>query len=120
MLLDAIQQRVPSVAATSRKRAHNIFDGFRSEQHSQVKILCCSRSTSFSNMLARSGYSRPPCGVPCWRSATTPSYMMPAFRYARISRMMPASAIRFYNRSINTSWLTRSKNFSGSTSTTVR
>ena len=37
MLLDAIQQRVPSVAATSRKRAHNIFDGFRSEQNSQVQ-----------------------------------------------------------------------------------
>jgi hypothetical protein len=44
---------------------------------------------------------------------------MPLVRYARTSRITPASATRFCKRSIRMSWLTRSKNFSRSTSTTT-
>ena len=46
--------------------------------------------------------------------------MIPAFRYARTSRRTASSAMRLLSRSIRMSWLTRSKNFSRSTSTTTR
>ena len=46
--------------------------------------------------------------------------MIPAFRYARISRMTPASSMRLLSLSIRMSWLTRSKNLARSTSTTTR
>ena len=39
---------------------------------------------------------------------------------ARTSRITPASSTRFLRRSIRMSWLTRSKNFDRSTSTTTR
>ena len=38
-----------------------------------------------------------------YRSTTTPSLMMPLFRYARISRMIPASSMRFFRRSMRMS-----------------
>gem|GEM_PF-3030015 len=46
--------------------------------------------------------------------------MVPALRYARISRITPASSMRFVSRSIRMSWLTRSKNLARSTATTTR
>ena len=46
--------------------------------------------------------------------------MIPAFRYARTSRMTPASSMRLLSLSIRMSWLTRSKNLAKSTSTTTR
>ena len=51
---------------------------------------------------------------------TTPSLMIPLFKYARTSRNTDVSLTRLLSRSIRMSWLTRSKNFSRSTSTTTR
>ena len=66
------------------------------------------------------GVSGPPCGVPSVRGTTNPSAHHPGFQIRAESASTPASSIRRCQPLISMSWLTRSKNFSRSTSTTQR
>jgi len=78
-----------------------------------------SLSTSSKRTLANRGDSRPPSGVPSRRSITTPSAIIPASRYRRISLGTRWSSIFFASLPISPSCFTRSKNFSKSASTTT-
>jgi hypothetical protein len=67
-----------------------------------------------------SGESGPPCGVPVSLAVTRPSCIMPACRNRRMRPSTRLSCTVRATRAISTSWLTRSKNFSKSMSTTHR
>ena len=66
------------------------------------------------------GVSGPPCGVPSFRPWITPPTITPASRYRRSKCRSRLSFTILATRAISTSWLTRSKNFSKSKSTTKR
>src|SRR5206468_12559287 len=68
--------------------------------------------------VAEQGESGPPCGVPSTLGLTNPFSITPAFKNARMSFNSRLSRTRLAICPINLSWLTRSKNFSKSRSTT--
>src|SRR5260221_5158209 len=61
-------------------------------------------------MLANSGETTAPCGVPLVVAATTPSSITPAFSHLRIRRMTRRSPIGCSTKRTSQSWLTASKN----------
>ncbi len=79
-------------------------------------VLCQSRQAEY---LQAMGIAGPPCGLPSIRRMHTPLCIITACRNRRIIRSNRLSPIHLANRDIRMSWLTRSKNFSRSTSTTI-
>jgi hypothetical protein len=68
--------------------------------------------------LDRIGESGPPCGVPSSVGSSRPPIITPDVRNLRISFSTRLSLIRVASRARRRSWLTRSKNFERSISTT--
>ena len=85
-----------------------------------VSSRSSSRSRSVSRMFDSKGDKGPPYGVPSVLTVAIPPSISPAFRYRRISFNTWPSPILCASRDIRMSWLTRSKNFSRSRSTTQR
>ncbi len=75
-------------------------------------ITWCSSSTPFNAMLARSGLTTPPCGVPCSGN----SGLTPAFRHLRVPVKILVGAIISLSM---TEWLRRSKHLEMSISRTL-
>src|SRR5262249_55428851 len=70
------------------------------------------------HQIGQQARERTPCGVPSSVGPTNPCASTPAVRKPRISRSRRRSDTRLATSPIKMSWLTRSKNFSRSMSTT--
>ena len=77
-----------------------------------------SLSSSLSIILLSNGDKFPPCGVPMTDSSYSSSIMIPLFRNFLISDTISPSLTFLMTRVISLSWLTLSKKFSKSMSTT--
>src|SRR5690606_19355666 len=82
-------------------------------------LLSNSLSSSSSTMFESRGLNGPPCGVPSVVFDTTPLIMTPDCKYLRINFSNGLSWILFASVLMSLSWLTLSKNFSKSISTTI-